>query len=477
MRKSPLRFVLIAGFALLFGCGPGLRASVADSGEPDAGADAGCASAGCCAVNADCPQPGHCNLSTGRCACDPGRHPCSGACVPDDSVAACGFACESCTAPPDATPVCRPDGCSFVCSAPTYRCGQGCCKAIAVTAGNEHSCLLTSAGGVKCWGAGGTIGNGTWTDQLLPVDVSGLQGGVAELSAGNMHTCARLSSGALKCWGINANGSVGDGTSLPRPDPVDVLGQGVERVAAGAFHTCALVDGGARCWGANTFGQLGSNGGDRPRPGDVSGLVAGVTALTSGNSHSCALTSDGKAHCWGFNVSGQCGDGTAVSPKPLPVEVQGLDAGVTALYGAFATSYALTREGGARCWGGASQGECGDGVVVSRRLSPVTVSGLSAGAGALATGSTSQHACALIDGGVRCWGANGKGQLGDGTVLNQRSPVDVFGLPPGVVSVAPGGSHTCAVTSAGGVKCWGSNNHGQLGDGSKDDHLTPVDVR
>jgi alpha-tubulin suppressor-like RCC1 family protein len=106
----------------------------------------------------------------------------------------------------------------------------------------------------------------------------------------------------------------------------------------------------------------------------------------------------------------------------------------------------------------------------------VGVVGLGSGVASVTAGDF--HTCAVTTaGGVKCWGYNGNGELGDGTTTNSTTPVDVVGLGSGVASVtATGASHSCAVTTAGAVKCWGYNGYGELGDGTTTNSNTPVDV-
>ena len=135
---------------------------------------------------------------------------------------------------------------------------------------------------------------------------------------------------------------------------------------------------------------------------------------------------------------------------------------------------ALTAGGGVKCWGYNGLGELGDGTT-DQRNTPVDVSGLTSGVRALAAGSS--HTCALTaGGGGKCWGNNRTGQLGDGATTNRSTPVDVSGLASNVASLAAGGSHTCALVGSGRAKCWGFDGYGQLGIGTITQRLTPVDV-
>ena len=140
---------------------------------------------------------------------------------------------------------------------------------------------------------------------------------------------------------------------------------------------------------------------------------------------------------------------------------------------------AVTDAGGVRCWGRNRSGQLGDETTENRQVA-VDVIGLTSGIVAIAAGGgtfNGGHTCAVTDaGGAKCWGANEYGQLGNGTTEMRLRPTDVAGLTSGVRSISVGYGYTCSVTDAGGAKCWGSNYDGELGNGQRGYYTEPRDT-
>ena len=360
--------------------------------------------------------------------------------------------------------------------------GDAVLEVVQIEAGTNHSCAITTESVAKCWGynANGQLGDGTGINRETPTLVTGVGSSIASIAVGlgGSHTCAVTTAGGVKCWGWDNYGQLGNDAALTnQPTPVDVAGltSGVARVAAGAFHTCAVTAAGAvKCWGYNGDGQLGDGTTvNKSAPADVQGLGSGVRSLAIGGSHSCAVTTAGAVKCWGYNGDGQLGDGTTTN-KSKPVSVQGFDSGISSITAGGNFSCGLTAEGAAKCWGRNIYGQLGDGTKVSKST-PGAVQGLSSGVMALSAGGS--HACAVSTAGaVKCWGYNVYGQLGDGTTTDKLNPVSAQGLQSAVTRVEAGGAFTCAVTANGATQCWGTNNYGQLGDGTKTQRTAPVNV-
>ena len=205
--------------------------------------------------------------------------------------------------------------------------------------------------------------------------------------------------------------------------------------SSGLYHSCALTSSGqVKCWGWNQYGQLGDGTNtDFPAAIPVQGIGEAVTQLATGLHHTCALTSSGAVKCWGSNETGQLGDGTTTN-RNLPVNVVGLNEGVLAIAAGAGFTCALTSLTEVKCWGNNTRGELGDGTS-QQRLTPAAVVGLNAAVSALSVGEF--HGCVLTDQHLlRCWGANSQGQLGDGTKTDRHTPVDVLGLPGPATSLS-----------------------------------------
>ena len=336
----------------------------------------------------------------------------------------------------------------------------------AIAAGNRRSCALTSAGRVLCWGSLGDSG-------VVPAAVSGLSSGVTQISVphssvntGGGYTCA-LTSDGVQCWVYSPSFAV---------EPVSGLGSGVTQISSGYLHACALTNGGGvQCWGSNPDGELGDGTHTTSLvPVAASGLSSGITQLSVGNEHTCALSSSGGVLCWGR--SDHCELGISVpSVVPVAIPEDNLKSGIVQITSGGAHTCALTSGGGVLCWGDNYSGQLGNGDG-NDSCSPVTVTGLSSGVTQISAGGS--HTCALTsNGGVLCWGENSDGQLGNnGTIANSLVPVAVSGLSSGVAQISAGGSHACALTTGGEVLCWGDDAYGQLGDGSFTDSPVPVPV-
>jgi alpha-tubulin suppressor-like RCC1 family protein len=273
------------------------------------------------------------------------------------------------------------------------------------------------------------------------------------IAAGCQHTCVVLADATARCWGDNEFGQVGSGHSTDHSTPAVVAGlAGASSVVGSSRNSCALVRGGVTaCWGAPAIGP--ASGVSLSRTPSPAAALAGAVQLAPGDRSGCAIFGAGRVACWGDNSAGQLGNGKSGDFLFVesPMDVVDLGGAATGLSAGLAFNCALVA-GSVRCWGSNGAGQLGDGSMVSSPR-PVTVSGIS-GATALVSGRA--HSCALLAGGlVRCWGENTGGQLGNGTMLDSPQPVGALGLT-GVSAIAAGSGATCAIAAEGTVWCWGS---------------------
>jgi alpha-tubulin suppressor-like RCC1 family protein len=307
--------------------------------------------------------------------------------------------------------------------------------------------------------AGGTINDANGNTAVLTLAAPGATGSlsfnkdlvvagvVPLLAAGQSHTCGTAPSGATRCWGLGGSGQLGNqsggtwGNSAGEMGfglPATNVGTGLSSIqlASGALHTCAILNTGVlKCWGFNNEGQLGRDdtvnwGASANQMGNnlvAINLGAGRTAkaVSAGFYHTCAILDDNTVKCWGWGSSGQLGYDSGLSLGNAAGEMAAL---ATVFLGAGHTATKL-----------------------------------SAG---------NNHTCVILDdGGLKCWGLNGSGQLGNGNTasqgdnVNEMSALSTINLGTGRTAkeVAAGAEHTCAILDNDTLKCWGDNAYGQLG--------------
>jgi alpha-tubulin suppressor-like RCC1 family protein len=395
-------------------------------------------------------------------------------------------------------------------------------------AGGDLSCGLISLGEGFCWGLNNLGQLGAASDsvcfaELLPVGPGGpalpchimpLRFGPSlaftAVAVGDSSACAIATSGRAYCWGDNTFGQIGNGSTAPKKTPTLVTaGLNFTSISVGGGHACALGPGGAAyCWGQDSSGQLGDARrvhSTTPIPvSDGGGGPAIFTSISAGYRHTCALKLDGSALCWGNNDSAQLGDGTRGSAD-TPVVVSG-GLAFTQISAGGDHTCGIAVGGAAYCWGSNAHGQLGTGLVGGVSAVPLqvaiglTFSRISASRGTdKSTGRGSQldttvnssgdtvitqrssvkfdgfgHTCGLTTAGeVYCWGDDSDLQLGRGPITggpNSASgvPMLVFvGERPAAVTfttISTGTRHSCAVGSDGNAYCWGSNVFGSLGN-------------
>jgi len=390
-------------------------------------------------------------------------------------------------------------------------------KEISRSSGGHHRCALFQSGRVKCWGknSNGQLG---YSDSNNRGDSSGEMGSalkfldlgpekVISLALGGDHSCALFESGRVKCWGQNSNGQLGYGDRSQRGRSpgtmgsnlkfIDLGGEKAVSVFSGYEFSCALLRlGRAKCWGRNSYGQLGY--GDTNNRGDNKSEMGAnlkyldlgpekIKTMSLGAYYGCAVFQSTRVKCWGKNGYGQLGYGDKVNrgdqAGEMGTKLLYIDLGpekVLSLKTGWYHACAIFESLRVKCWGNNQYGELGYGNTTTRGGAPgqmgKSLKFLDLGVEkikSLAIGGN-QNCALFVTGRVKCWGSNQNGQLGLGHTSNIGNIAGQMGknlafLDLGsekAISVSLGYYFSCATFESGRVKCWGTGSYGKLGNGS-----------
>lgn len=339
------------------------------------------------------------------------------------------------------------------------------------------------SGQLAMWGVNGSgeLGDGTTQDRLVPVEVLGMTG-VTSAAKGYYSTYAARSDGTVWAWGYNAQGQLGTGNTTNSKVPLRVRGlTGAVDVAGGSGAGYALTaDGQAWSWGHNYYGELGLGHFYRSTLPQPITALTDVVEIEAGYGTALALLADGTVWAWGWNSSGQLGVAyETLDESNVPIQVAGLT-DVTAIATSGGTSYALRSDGTVWAWGENSMGQGGhgtweDGTV----LTPTQVTGLT---DVRAIAAAAETAYALrSDGTVWAWGYSEVGALGNGSVSVESAsalvPSQVVGVSSATAVGASAGRRNAQVLLAdGSVWAWGEGEYDALGNGSLENSGTPIQV-
>ena len=368
-----------------------------------------------------------------------------------------------------------------------------------------------SSSGTSSTGEGttGSTGEGTTGEpppELEPFDV-------IDLEAGHGHVCAALHSGKVKCWGgYSESGDLGVGDTKPYGTLPGTMGNNLPFVELGQdllasavtsyYHGCAIVTGGRlKCWGQGAFGALGHGSGDNlgDEPGEMGDalpfvdLGAGRTVkqVMAAVWTTCAVLDDDTAKCWGWNGNGWLGlgdtndrgDAAGEMGDALPAIDFGQGRTVKSIAIDNSHACALLDDASVKCWGQQAEGNLGNGQAGFGAVGDqpgemgdaLPVVDFGPGRTVKQLGLGTRHACVILDDDrVKCWGANGQGQLGLGdTAVRGDGPGEMGDALPYVdlgtgrtaLQLAVSYFHACAILDNLDLKCWGGGAFGALGQG------------
>lgn len=375
-----------------------------------------------------------------------------------------------------------------------------------VAAGGYHTCAILDNNLVKCWGGGG-LGNdgqgikGDTAGSMASLTTVNLGSGrtATDITAGYGTTCAILDDSTLKCWGTyNDSGQQGNnstargGTSSLSWFGLSSVNLGTGRTAKfvdAGMNTCAILDNDSlKCWGYNANGQLGYD--STTDIGGTAGSMAALAPVNLGTSrtakviaksgtHTCAILDNESLKCWGYNSVGQLGyddtaqrGGTAGSMAALAAVNLGTGRTAKSIGVGDNHTCAILDNNAVKCWGYGWQGQLGNDTAGSKGnasgdMASLGTVNLGAGRTAKAVDVGHDHTCAILDNDtLKCWGANGSGQLGYDDTTNRGDTTGSMGALAAVnlgtgrtaKAVSAGSYSTCVILDNDTAKCWGQSS-------------------
>jgi len=353
----------------------------------------------------------------------------------------------------------------------------------AIASGSHNTCAIAFSGDVYCWGTNqfGETHPGDPNPLFLAPTRVPLPAKMVSISGGNSHTCAISDEAPPQayCWGQNNFGQLGNSAKSAGPVKVPVS-DGLAVVSAGFDHTCGLTSAGAAyCWGSGTWGQLGdgvvsscsvanSNGSlqDCHGPERVAGDIRFVS-VAAGLSHTCGIATTGLMYCWGLNSTQQLG-----APSGSPCQAY-YDYYYYYYYGSYSVACALAPQlapglsFAAVAAGSATCGLSNSGAVIC--FEPAGNVLVTSGT---FTSLVADGNCGIAaNGATYCWTSTFDSQAAS---FSQPAPLQT-GLAFSAITAAQ--AHRCGILQDGGVvMCWGNNDAGQLGNGTRVSGSVPSPV-
>jgi alpha-tubulin suppressor-like RCC1 family protein len=348
------------------------------------------------------------------------------------------------------------------------------------TNSSNHTIAIDKNGRVWGWGdnTNGKIGDNSTTQRATPVSVAGTVKTFCQIAAGEIRTLAIDKNGRAWGWGQNFAGQIGDNSTTNKCTPVSVAGATKTfcLITSGQYHSLATDrQGRVWGWGYNVFGQLGDNSiTSRLTPVSVAGAVKTFCQISAGANHTLAIDRTGRIWSWGVNNVGQLGD-NSITSRLTPVSILGAAKTFCQISGGTNHTLAIDRFGRAWAWGSNTDGVLGDNTTTSQRT-PVSILGAVKTFCKIGTSLGSSFAVAIDKNGrAWAWGNNQFGQLGNNTILSQRTPVSVLGAVKTFCHILVGTSYVIAIDKNGRAWGWGTDSSAQLGQNTTN-RLTPVRV-